>query len=385
MAITPKVFYRGVVSPPTYQWVQRTLPVSAAWTPNASAYGAGLFVVVQNSGFCYTSPDGITWTQRTMPSASSWSAVTYGNGTFVAIATGSTAAATSPDGITWTARTLPVSQVWNAVTYGAAGGFMAVGNGTAGALSTNGTTWVQKNLVQNVNWGSVAYGNGTYVVTGASGAAMTSTDGTTWTQRTLPAGYNAFTQTVFGGGVFLTIASGFNVAATSTDAITWTQRTMPATQTWLGLAYGGGLFTAVGGNSPGSSAMSADSGVSWTQKLIVPADNTWVGASYGNGTFLALNQNSAMAATMVPAGVTTTMYTVPASTSSVLTSLLITNMQTTAQVAVTIDGFTIVPLTSIATFGALDLRLKEVIPTGKVLSIMTTSPVGVHASGVEIT
>jgi hypothetical protein len=56
--------------------------------------------------------------------------VTYGNGTFVAVSYGSTAAATSPDGITWTAQTLPISQNWSSVTYG---------NGTFVAIPDGGT------------------------------------------------------------------------------------------------------------------------------------------------------------------------------------------------------------------------------------------------------
>ena len=51
--------------------------------------------------FSCTPPDttpspGSTWTARTLPSPASWESVTYGNGVFVAIAYGGTAAATSP-------------------------------------------------------------------------------------------------------------------------------------------------------------------------------------------------------------------------------------------------------------------------------------------------
>ncbi len=82
-----------------------------------------------------TAAPGATWTARTMPSSQGWESVTYGNGVFVAVAYGSSAAATSPDGITWTARTLPSSQNWVSVTYGN-GVFVAVAyNSTAAATS----------------------------------------------------------------------------------------------------------------------------------------------------------------------------------------------------------------------------------------------------------
>ena len=117
-----------------FNWTARTLPSSASWS--AVTYGNGLFVAVASGGtVAATSPDGITWTARTLPSSASWEAVTYGNGLFVAVANGGTVAATSPDGITWTARTLPSSSTWSAVTYGN-GIFVAVASSSASAMST---------------------------------------------------------------------------------------------------------------------------------------------------------------------------------------------------------------------------------------------------------
>ena len=92
----------------------------------AALFGVlGLLSVIKNAG---------SWTARTLPSSASWNSVTYGNGVFVAVASG-TAAATSPDGITWTARTLPSSASWYSVTYGN-GVFVAVAQGSAVAANT---------------------------------------------------------------------------------------------------------------------------------------------------------------------------------------------------------------------------------------------------------
>ena len=76
------------------------------------------FVAIQYSGTtsAASSTDGITWTLRTMPNASYWYGVTYGNGTFVAVAYTSTSAASSTDGITWTLRTMPNASNWISVT-----------------------------------------------------------------------------------------------------------------------------------------------------------------------------------------------------------------------------------------------------------------------------
>jgi hypothetical protein len=73
-----------------------------------------------SSAAAATSTDGITWTARTLPSSAGWASVTYGNGTFVAVAGGydaSAAAASSTDGITWTASTMPSSDSWRGMTY----------------------------------------------------------------------------------------------------------------------------------------------------------------------------------------------------------------------------------------------------------------------------
>ena len=87
----------NVATIPAYSiWTQRTLP-SGGWY--SVTYGNGTFAAVANgSSIAATSSDGITWTQRTLPANTSWQSVTYGNGTFAAVATSSSITATSSDG-----------------------------------------------------------------------------------------------------------------------------------------------------------------------------------------------------------------------------------------------------------------------------------------------
>ena len=60
-----------------------------------------------------------TFAASTMPSASYWTSVTYGNGYFVAVATGgTTAGAYSTNGSTWAASTMSSASSWIGVTYG---------------------------------------------------------------------------------------------------------------------------------------------------------------------------------------------------------------------------------------------------------------------------
>jgi hypothetical protein len=65
-----------------------------------------------------------------MPTSASWSAVTYGNGKFVAVASTSSTAANSANGITWAQHALPSSSSWNGVAFGN-NSFIAIGAGTA--------------------------------------------------------------------------------------------------------------------------------------------------------------------------------------------------------------------------------------------------------------
>ena len=102
------------------------LPVGFT-TALSIAYGNGRFVVLGSDGkVAYSHDKGLTWTQAPTCSGTvtsiltsnyAWQKVRYGQGQFMAIATGSVAAF-SPDGINWTTRSLPASSSWKAVTFG---------------------------------------------------------------------------------------------------------------------------------------------------------------------------------------------------------------------------------------------------------------------------
>ena len=258
-----------------------------------------------------SSTDGITWTTRTMPSAQNWLSVTYGNGTFVAIAYSSTTtAASSTDGITWTTRTMPSVSLWHSVTYGN-GTFVAIAYGsTTAASSTDGITWTTRTLPLAPLWQSVTYGNGTFVaIAYATTTAATSTDGITWTTRTLSSAVNWISAT-YGNGTFVAVASNTTtVAASSTDGITWTTRTLPSSAQWYSAAYGNGTFVVISTNS--TTAASSTDGITWTTRTLPSAVN-WFSATYGNGTFVVISNNSTTAASSTD-GITWTLRTLPSS------------------------------------------------------------------------
>jgi hypothetical protein len=79
---------------------------------------------------------------------------------------------TSPDGITWTSRTSAADNQWYDVTFGN-GTFVAVaqtGTGNRVMTSTNGINWSTETSAADINWRGVAFGNYTFVAVANSGA-----------------------------------------------------------------------------------------------------------------------------------------------------------------------------------------------------------------------
>lgn len=268
------------------------LPASASW--KSVTFGNGVFVAVASGGtMAASSPDGITWTARTLPATANWQSVVYANSTFVAVANSSTSAATSPDGFTWTAQTIPLAS-WQSLTYGN-GVFLVVAFGSSAATSPNGITWTTRTLPASRNWTSATFGNSTFVVVAdnTTGAA-TSPDGITWTNQTMSA--SAFwTSVTYAGGLFVAVAgSPGTTGATSPDGITWTSRTMPSA-TWKSVTYGNGYFIAVGSGGP-NYAMNSPDGINWTAQTLSGGSN-WFSVAYGNSVFTAVNTASNAAAT----------------------------------------------------------------------------------------
>ena len=234
--------------------------------------------------------DLLQFFQSTLPANQVWTAVTYGNGVFVAVG-GSATAAYSADGIHWTASTLP-NQSWSSVAYGN-GTFVAVGGttGNTGAYSRDGITW-QASTLPNQSWSSVAYGNGTFVAvaqwdqyTNPTAAAAYSSDGITWGASTLPSA-QYWTAVTYGNGAFVAL-SGYGtstVGAYSADGITWHASTLP-NQSWSSVAYGNGAFVAI---STGGGAISTNGGVTWSA-VTLPAPGSYETVVYGNGAFVAIS------------------------------------------------------------------------------------------------
>lgn len=82
----------------------------------------------------------------------------------------------------------------------------------------------------------------------------------------------------------------------------------------------------------------------------------------------------------------TTLYTVPAGSSAVVTNIVIANPTTAAITAtVALDGVSLVPAVSIAANSVFGFDLKQVLAASKTITGFASSTSGTfHISGVEI-
>ena len=258
---------------------------------SAITYGNGVFVAVATGGTnqAMTSQDGFNWIGRTTP-AGAWSSVTFGNNLFVAVANSGVAdkIMTSPDGITWTIRTTPNTHIGQKITFGKGLFVMTTSTGASRIMtSPDGITWTTRTSTGTII--SITYGNGIFVAGAfASASIYTSSDGITWVTRTgLTGDWNSIT---YGQGLFVAVSSdSTNSLMTSPDGVTWTSRTATAGNAWYSVTYGNGKFVAVSLNGTNRVMISSD-GITWTSGSASEA-NQWFGVTYGNGVFVAVSQD----------------------------------------------------------------------------------------------
>lgn len=109
----------------------------------------------------------------------------------------------------------------------------------------------------------------------------------------LPSSY-AWNSVAYGGGKFVAVAGNSNAAAYSTDGFSWTETTLPSSLNWRSVAYGNGRFVAIANNS--RSIVYSSDGISWTlEQNALPADSFY-SIAYGDGKFVSVRYNSRDAA-----------------------------------------------------------------------------------------
>jgi hypothetical protein len=128
---------------------------------------------------------------------------------------------------------------------------------------------------------------------------------TNWTAGSALPNSN-FTGLAYGDGVFVAVGGtgGAGSAATSTDGATWVSRTNVTlgAGSYVDVAYGAGTFVAI---ATGTNATSTSTnGITWAAGGNMPATTTWSSIAYGNGRFVAIGTGVRNAAYSVDKGVT---------------------------------------------------------------------------------
>jgi hypothetical protein len=162
---------------------------------------------------------------------------------------------------------------------------------------------VAATLPSATGYTGIAFGNGLFVAatgyTGSPGtAAATSTDGITWTPRAMPVPLE-WRAMAFGAGLFVAIGTNNSntanaVYATSTDGINWTARNMGVPAVWASITYSTalGLFIAIAGgyNSQSNIAATSPDGLVWTARVL-PVTGYWQSVCPGPAMLVAANAN----------------------------------------------------------------------------------------------
>jgi hypothetical protein len=270
----------------TDAWM-RHLSTKTGQSLRAVEYANGRWVAVSISknddfeGIIY-SDDGINWTTATTAHEKSgyYDVATDGNGTWVTVIYSFTNKIlySTDNAETWQEATGYAPGDGNdyggysAVTYGD-GKFVAVtSRGTYQvSTSTDGINWNNHNALA-AEFQDIAYGNGTFVAVAYddfptnNGFVIYSTDGVNWNTATAGVEENQWFGITYGDGKFVAVSSdGTNRVMYSTDGINWTAASAASEKRWVSVAYGNGLWVAGSRESSGSSKiMVSKDGINWT-------------------------------------------------------------------------------------------------------------------------
>ena len=286
-------------------WTAVTSLADEAW--RGICYGNGRFVATATGGtnrVAY-STDGINWTETSASEEHMWYSVAYGNGTFVAVSSiwysnDVDRVMTSGSGTSWVTRNATYNHMWKSVCFGN-GYFVAVANGhyNGGSnankrvmYSTTGYSWTEGPLVQGNSWQSICHGNGKFVAVASTGSQRvmyaSDDDLDTWSIAAATEA-NSWSSVTYGNGKFVAVSNdGTNRVMYSTDGDTWSNSSISGVgaNAWYGVTYGNGRFVAVASTNSNRVMYSTD-GINWTTASSPNDDEPWINIAYGNGKFVA--------------------------------------------------------------------------------------------------
>lgn len=292
-----------------------TVGTALANTASGIVFGAGLFVVWNNTANVYTTPNGTTsWTTRAISGAGTITQVVWTGTQFVA-SSSNNSIVTSPDGINWTRRTMPTELAsinWGKVeaqgstivavasggqavvayssdggaTWSHTGNIVSSATTTTVRLATDGTNAVVSTTgsssfyrfdlatfkytactgLQN-NTSFLAYFNAKWYQLCASGSSQLcaqSTDGITFTTFASPFVGNLVSYCIAGSAMYATTDSQNGVMRCTDPASTWTVVTRFATASGTVMNLGTNLLAF---DSNSQNGRSSSDGITWVGGL----------------------------------------------------------------------------------------------------------------------
>ncbi len=205
-------------------------------TPSATglAYGAGRYVVVDESGYISSSTNGRDWVAAFEPSANAFESlyrVAYGGGRFVAVGVDETSTKpyslirTSPDGLKWTRERHLGNEELRGVSFldnqFACVGLLSSDDADASLLLTQvpGSTWNRQTLPGDSTLQGIAQGQGVWAAVGDGGAIQVF-DGSAWSRRWAGDPPPDLTAIAYGPAGFIAVGNT-GVSVRSVDGKSW--------------------------------------------------------------------------------------------------------------------------------------------------------------------
>jgi hypothetical protein len=238
------------------EYVQNPAPRDA---PDAKylTYGNGRYVLIEDTGKCWTSPDTTNWLSGYSGIRSDVYQIIAGANNYLALAN-SQSVLVSPDGMNFTAASNSPSGVLNAVAFDGTN-YVAVGGGSGVYASTNSTDWIPRTSNANQILTAICRGSARWVAVGQNGTVISSPNTLAWTLRASGTA-NTLNSVDFGNGNYVAVGNGGTIIS-SPDGATWDVQYSGTTSNLFSVRYFGGLFYALG---QGGIILTSPDGGTWS-------------------------------------------------------------------------------------------------------------------------
>ena len=144
-------------------------------------------------------------------------------------------------------------------------------------VKPSGRHWTQRGIpFRGMTYGTRFVGVGLNYVS-------TSDDGVNWESRPLDI-TSPLNKVAYGGGVYVAVGDN-GIIFTSSDGVSWTLQESGVVSNLHGVTYGNGLFVAVG---DGGTVLTSSDGKTWTGQTAGSGTTSYLGVTYGNNLYVAV-------------------------------------------------------------------------------------------------